>query len=172
MKFFKIFLVFLVVFFSTHDVCAMNNLKRPRINTPVSEKELIVALENSHKKVFGYYPSKYRLFAAWAQTSLETGKGKLVYNRNIANIGAAKNQTYYVVSTHRYRHFLSIEESATVYWNILRKCSQALNSFDNGDMLKAAISLKRCRYFDADEKIYGRIMSSLFNEAYRKYGNL
>jgi hypothetical protein len=143
----------------------ISSLRRPKILTPLSEKELMSVLKISHAKYFEFEPSKARLAVAWAQVALECGRGAKTYNHNIGNIGATKNQTYYIVSTHNYRHFLTFEEGANAYWKTLSKCSSALQAFDAGDPISAAAALKRCRYYDADENHYSKSMLNLFYRA-------
>ena len=177
MKFARALLAILIVCFSfslNSDAHAnydhisekkVSEFRRPRINTPLSEIELLFLLKYSHTSVFGFEASDARLAVAWSQTALECGRGEKIYNRNIGNIGARKNQLYYVVSTHQYRHFLSFEEGANAYWRTLKKCSSALNAFDSSNPILAAAALKRCRYYDADEEHYAKTMQSLYYRA-------
>lgn len=177
MKFIRALLAILVVCFcfslnidahanyDTFSEKKISELRRPRINTPLTEVELLFLLKNSHVGVFGFEASDARLAVAWSQTALECGRGEKIFNRNIGNIGARKNQLYYVVSTHQYRHFLTFEEGAAAYWRTLKKCSSALNAFDSSNPILAAAALKRCRYYDADEDHYAKSMQSLYFRA-------
>ena len=68
--------------------------KRPNVHrkvaTPISQDQLFDVLEASHVRVFGNLPKASKLTMAWAQVSLENGRGKYVYNNNIGNIGPIK----------------------------------------------------------------------------------
>jgi hypothetical protein len=175
MKFIKAFLLTTVFCFlsltpayANYDSLSekkISEFKRPRINTPLTEVELFLLLKNTHTDVFGFEASNARLAVAWSQTALECGRGAKVYNRNIGNIGARKNQLYYAVATHQYRHFLSFEDGAKAYWRVLKKCSSALNAFDSSSPMLAAAALKRCKYYDADEEHYAKTMQSLYYRA-------
>lgn len=122
--------------------------------TPLSEAALSRALTAGHLAVFRRFPSKARLRVAWAQTALETGRGKLTRGYNIGQIdnGAAR--------------FPSARAGAAAYWRAVRKCKPALAIFDRAEPETAGDQLGRCGYHRAGAG-YGERMAALWPAALR-----
>lgn len=141
------------------------SLRQPMVNTPLTRSELLTTLRDAHREAYGSEPSRNRLAMAWAQVAGENLHGKLIYNRNLGNVGPYRpDQPYYVVPAdhHRYRHFNSFIEGAKAYWATVRHCTAAIRMFDDGNAPKAAEYLRNCGYYEAELDVYSRTMKSLY----------
>lgn len=145
-------------------------LRQAPIATPITETGLLCLLRNVHRDRYGADPTKSRLAMAWAQVASECGRGQQTSNHNVANIGAPKrlHQPYYVVGTHRYRHFTTFTSAIDSYWSTVHGCRAAMAMFDAGDPRSAATYLKACGYFEADVGTYATSMAALYRHAIRK----
>ena len=136
-----------------------------KTQTPIENIKIAEILCETHKDVYGSYPSDNRLSLSWAQIALENNHGKKVWNYNLGNQGPFRiDQEYYYHKQKGwpYRSFKSFQESGRSYWQILNKCKSALRAFDDGDPKKAAISLKNCNYYGANVEEYTKILNSLY----------
>ena len=139
-----------------------------REQTPISTVKLAQVLKEGHHEVFGYYPSDNRLAVGWAQVAIENGQGRKVYNYNLGNINSAKSRPYYV-KHNRFKAHQSFRQGAKDYWKIVKKlCRTSLVYFDAGAAYQAALQMKRCGYYTANEKKYGKSMSKLYFKAIKK----
>lgn len=139
-----------------------------RVNTPLTQIQLFEALSESHRAVFGVTPTATRLSMAWAQVSFENGRGALVFNNNLGNIGTNNRprRPFYKLAGSKFRSFQNPIMGGKAYWITLRnRCSSALSHFDSGDTSSVAIYLDKCGYYRTDVEIYRKNIASLFNEA-------
>lgn len=147
-------------------------LKVPKVETQISERDLLIILRESHIEIFKKQANKARIHMAWAQIAFENGRGKKVYNHNLGNIGShpiKPVKSYYMVSGSRFRSFKSFHDGAKYYWKIIKdRCSSSLAYFDSGDPHMASVALRRCGYYRADLEHYSKNLSSLFFESYKK----
>lgn len=138
--------------------------------TPLSKTELLSSLREGHVLFFGKEPSKQRLASAWAQVSLENGRGSKIYNFNFGNIGASHREPHFFISGHRFRSNDSTQEGAVLYWKTINKmCSSVLPYFDAGNPNGAAYQLGRCGYYRVDKEHYARGMRKLYWEALKTF---
>lgn len=151
-------------------VCPVN-LETKKFKTPIEEIELKQVLQETHLEVFGQPASKNKINMAWAQIAFENGRGKLLYNYNLGNIGAHATKStvpYYRVADSRFRSFFSFKEGATIYWQTLKnRCPGSLLYFNLGDARNSSVQLKNCRYYTADLEAYFLSLNSLFSESSR-----
>ena len=99
------------------------NFEIKKHQTPIQEEKLKEVLKETYLEVFDKPASKNTVNMAWSQIALENGKGKLVYNYNLGNIGAHVNhatRAYYKVASSRFRSFLSFHEGARNYWKVIK----------------------------------------------------
>lgn len=165
MKIFHLLLLILsILLYSTR--LSAESLKQKKINTPLSEVELAKILHASYQNVFEKFPTNITLAHGWAQIAFENGSGKKIFNNNIGNLGANKNQKYYLVAGSRFQSFDSLHEGAKAYWQFLNKrCQMALKFFKTGHTNLASNYLKRCGYYRVDEEFYTQNLISLRNKA-------
>ena len=145
--------------------------KEKKMLTPLSQEEIAIVLCKTHIDLYGAPPSKNKLALSWAQIALENSRGKRIWNNNLGNQGPFRmNQRYYhhKFNGWPYRSFGSVDESAKSYWKIIKKCKMADITFDRGDPVQSARSLKGCNYYSSDLKEYSKVLSSLYYEAQKK----
>ncbi len=144
----------------------ITSFEREKKLTPLSKIELLSSLREGHVLFFGKEPSKQRLASAWAQVSLENGRGSKIYNFNFGNIGASDKEPHFFISGYRFRSNDSIREGTTLYWKTINKmCSGVFHYFDAGDPSGAAYKLSRCGYYRVDKEHYAKSMKQLYWEA-------
>lgn len=159
-------MIVLLIFVILFGITEKPNMKQHRKSTPLSGKELSLQLEEAHRVVFDQTPSQRKLATAWAHAALENGQGSKIYNHNIGNIGALKQEPYFLISGYRFKANNSASDGARIYWQTLQKmCSSVLPYFDLGDVEGAAYQLHRCGYYRADKKLYARSMKQLYWKA-------
>jgi hypothetical protein len=150
--------------------CA-KNLEMKKNQTSIEVSELKEVLQESHIEVFGTKANVNKINMAWAQIALENGKGKLVYNYNLGNIGAhaTKNtKPFYRVAGSKFISFLSFKQGAKTYWKVLKnRCPGSLSYFSSGDVKSAATMLKNCNYYESDLDSYYFSMNSLYKESFK-----
>lgn len=139
----------------------------PRTNTPISETQMLRVLKDSYTVLYHEEPTKHVLAMGWAQTALETGHGRLMFNKNFGNTGPRKkdiNYEYFMTSGGgKYVSFSTFEEGATVYWTVARHCYAAWQAFKIGAPEEAAHALKRCNYYNPKvEDTYVKNMRHLY----------
>ena len=142
--------------------------KVQKISTPLDQKQIAEVLCESHTQEFGRPPSRNRLALSWAQVALENNRGKKVWNNNLGNQGPFRMDQEYYHHLRRgwpYRSFRTAADGGRAYWQVIRKCSVALQYFDVGDPATAASALKSCNYYSSSTDNYSRVMSSLYYEA-------
>jgi len=139
--------------------------------TPLSQVEIMTSLRAGHAKVFGSEASDNRLAMAWAQIALETGHGRLTFNHNLGNVSMSSPVDPAYLNNgdkHVYRSFETFADGAEAYWEVLKRCSSALQRFDEGMPTAAATSLKRCHYFEAPVEEYAPTLNGLYKFAHKK----
>ena len=141
--------------------------QRQKQLTPLTTSQLVRTLRDAHIVVFGYAPSQTKLAMAWAHVGFENGRGKLIWNYNIGNLGPSRDDHYYYRHSRYtdYRAFDGFLDGAIAYWRVVRRCSSAINHFNNGSPRDAAIGLKRCGYYGVEVEHYAREFSSLYEHA-------
>ena len=142
--------------------------ERRKVLTPVDSIELVDVLRDGHLQEFKRKPNRTRLSMAWAQVGLENGRGALVYDLNLGNIGPSRygnDPWYFHVPGARYRAFDDLMTSSRAYWRVIARCGSAMRAFDDGDPTSAARALKRCGYYGAPGPAYEAGLRSLFYEA-------
>lgn len=143
----------------------VNHTQRKKELTPLSHVQMVRSLRDSHVTLFGDVPTTKRLACAWAQVALENGRGKLVWNHNLGNIGPSKNGDvlWYMHSPGvRYRAFEGYHDGGLAYWRVLSRCSSALRSFDHGNTIQASEDLKRCNYYSTNVEHYVKGLTILY----------
>lgn len=142
----------------------------PTLLTPVSEVDLGLGLKNGHRLAFNVDPSEKRLRVGWAQTALETARGKVIRNNNVGNITkGAWSGNFYVLHVPppdppmlNFRAYDSLVDGCCDYWKFLSvHYAGALGCFDDGDADKAARALKAAGYFTAGVEAYAKAMVQL-----------
>ena len=135
--------------------------------TPLSEAEIVAALSEGHRVVFGASALASRVAMAAAQVGLENGRGAKVYNYNLGNVGAGEHEPHYVVggrlSRARFKAYATPLDGAVGYWMVLRdRCSGSLAFFDAGDTVGATRHLGVCGYYRAAPERYGAGLRGLY----------
>jgi len=155
----------LSLFFLTVGISLKNraSMRVKTVRTPISELNLARALKEAHFNLFGSYPSKNKLMVAWAQVGIENRRGKSVYNHNLGNISSRKTVPYYVLAGRSYLSFKSFNDGAIGYWKVIhRMCKSSIPYFEKGYSYAAALQLKKCGYYEANEKEYARQMTRVY----------
>lgn len=152
-------------------ICEIKENRVKKIKTPLSKEEILIKLNSSHTKFFGFQAKKQRIVMAWAQVAIENAAGKVLWNNNFGNIGPFKGEKYYRHSHLTcYRSFDKPEDGALAYWAFLNKtCSSAFVYFDAGDYVGASKQLKRCNYYGATIESYVKAMRSLYYSGIKLY---
>ena len=148
------------------------HIEEPRKLTQISEKDLAKVLNESYYNVHRKLPDENTLASAWAHVALENNRGKRVWNYNLGNIGNSPHSRPAPVYDHfgktKYRSYTTFVSAGEAYWRVISKCKQAVVNFRLGYPKAAAISLKRCNYYRANEEQYSTALSSLYAEGLRK----
>ena len=162
---------FIIIFFQLFLTVDFNQ-KVKRTLTPLSETEIVHALNDGHIAEFGYEPKHHRLEVATAQIFLENGRGKLIYCNNFGMIGAGPHEKYFKISGHKMRAAISPVDGAKAYWHAMRVGhSGSLRWFDAGDPKNAAYQLARSGYHRTDKDAYAKILSELYTAGVRAVKN-
>lgn len=146
-------------------------LEQKRKLTPLSEEEILDVLEKAYKILYEKSPHENTLVGAWAHVALENAKGRKIWNYNFGNIGPLPQEKDVEFYNHfgktKYRSFNNATEGAVAYWKFLESCPMALKNFRYNDPQGAAISLKRCNYYRADQTHYSKLLTSLYGTGSR-----
>lgn len=146
-------------------------LEQKRKLTPLSEEEIFTELEKAYVLLYEKNPHENLLVGAWAHVALENGKGRKIWNYNFGNIGPLPNEKDVKFYNHfgktKYRSFDDPTSGAIAYWKFLESCPLALKNFRYNDPRGAAISLKRCNYYRADQTHYSKLLTSLYGTGSR-----
>ena len=157
--------------FTTSNKCS-KSLETKKYLTPISEIDLKSVLYETHIEVFNTKPSIHKVNMAWAQIAIENGRGNLVYNYNLGNIGirgSKARKPFYQVAGRGFQAFASFKDGAKTYWSLLKnKCKGSLHYFNLGDVKSSALTLKRCNYYELDVDSYYKSMNSLFIQTSKK----
>lgn len=141
-------------------------LKRKMTPTPLSEEGIFEELRSAYVRLYGIEPHENLMAGVWAHVALENGKGRKIWNHNFGNIGLRPSdglgEFYDHFGKTKYRSFNSFQSGAETYWRFLESCPMALKNFRYVNPAGAAISLRRCNYYRADEEHYSKLLSSLY----------
>lgn len=134
--------------------------------TPLGEAALFSVLERTAGRV-----SRQRVLFVWALVALENARGSKVFNGNLGNVGPSSRRArrFLLRDGGYYQAFASPRAGAVRLWQVLNRCSAAMASFDAGDGMAGATSLRRCGYHRTDPKRYGAALRSLYWEASRRW---
>lgn len=151
----------------------------PRVRTPLTELQMLEALREGHRVVFGVDPSPSRLACAWAQCALEHGRGNALDNFCLGNVTCGKSwegKHYTLRCNERikrdpdvwkvvelwFRAFDNATDGASNYWRLIAgRFSRVLPYFDRADVLGAAHVLSVLVWYTALESQYASAMLSL-----------
>lgn len=159
--------------------------------TPLTEEQAACALRQAFKNVSGHYPSNETLAILWAQSALEVGRWKFIYNHNFGNIKKlpdvqytsykcsevlnGKNQWFYPYHPQTFfASWPSAEEGATAYLSFLTKKKRYATAWQealSGNPVKFCAALKSGGYFTADLVQYTKGVVSLTEEFKKKFAN-
>jgi len=165
----------------------MDYSKRPQdplfrdcVSTSLTEDELAYYLRRAWSELYGYNPTKEQLSILWCHTSLETGRGKFIYNNNYGNIKKREGQTYTSYKCNEilngkpqwfepyhpqtfFQSWDSATEGAKAYLQFLKKprYAAALSALIEGNISKYCAKLKEGGYFTADLNYYTNLMLKL-----------
>jgi hypothetical protein len=146
----------------------MVNQEVNRINTPVSEPEVVKALADAAQQLYGVQLSKPQMALLIAQNNLETGHRKAMFNYNIGNITHAPTDgfDYFFNQDHirnkrgewipvqlRFRSYPTLLDGTKDYLKFLNKHGggSIWQAILNQDPVAFSKSLKRSGYYGADE---------------------
>lgn len=166
----------------------------PAKKTPISKEDFKSSLINIWDDVFPDIPiTNEAIGILWAQTSLETGNFKHMYNYNLGNVKATpswsqsnlwtnfstsevingeeiKFSKYHPVSF--WRAFETLEEGMKQYLSVLAKgYRSAVIAASKGDTEKFVRELKKNRYFTASESKYNTAVSRIYEQYKEKEEN-
>lgn len=153
----------------------------PRVRTPLSEIDLVLALREGHKIAFGTDPNQQRLGVAWAQVALEHARGAALDRFCVGNVTAFSwPGDYYVLRVDervsrnpdkwqtlelKFRAYPTAAEGAAGYWRLLAgRYLKALAFFDSGKPGDAAYTLSNLGYYTALPGPYASTMVNLYAE--------
>lgn len=154
--------------------------------TPIEELQLAIGASKGYEKAFGSTPKLTAIGCAWAQLSLETGRGKHCYHYNVGNITAfgwdgdsyelitkervRRNPDHWEERSLKYRVYKDLVEGCEDYWKLLaRKYAPVLSMFSYGKPDLAAFKLSELCYYTARPEPYAKAMSSLYDEFFRRF---
>jgi hypothetical protein len=141
-------------------------LEKAMMLTPLDEEGIFEELRSAHVKLYGTEPHTNLMAGVWSHIALENGKGRKIWNYNFGNIGLRPSdgpgEYYDHFGKTRYRSFENFQDGAAAYWRFLESCPMALKNFRYANPSGAAISLRRCNYYRADEEHYSKLLSSLY----------
>lgn len=157
-----------------------DTLFRDCVHTPLNEDELAFFLRKAWENIYKVAPTKEQLCILWCHTSLETGRGKFIYNNNFGNIKKRDNKPYTSYKCNEiingkaqwfepfhpqtfFQHWDSPIEGAENYLQFLSKPRYlpALEMLKNGDIVKYTQKLKEGGYFTANLDYYTNLMVKL-----------
>lgn len=155
-------------------------LFRDCVSTSLTEDELAYYLRQAWKELYNIDATKEQLCILWCHTSLETGRGKFIFNNNYGNIKRRDGQTYTSYKCNEilngkpqwfepyhpqtfFQSWDSATEGAKAYLQFLNKprYAQALKALNEGDVSKYCAKLKEGGYFTADLLYYTNLMLKL-----------
>lgn len=157
--------------------------------TILSEEEAILALRNAWKEVLGSFPSNETLAIIVAQTALETGRWKSMYNYNWGNVKSLPNDGHlwtmfkcseiikgkeiFFEPPHdqtKFKAHLSSKDGAVFHISFLngKKYNKALQYAIKGNVEPYITELCKIGYFTASLSLYLKSMKSLNNEFLQK----
>lgn len=169
----------------------MNQLMQAAI-TKLSESEATYALREGWYQVFNSYPSDEALAILWAQSALETGRWKSIWNYNFGNIKKTVDHDYcmyhcseiingkntFFDPPHPQTHFNSYSDAITGAKAYIEFVSQrpryrlAWQELYRGNPIKYCVELKKGGYFTANLVAYTSGVVSLVNEFKNKKNEL
>lgn len=155
-------------------------LFRDCISTSLTEDELAYYLRQAWCELYGANATKEQLCILWCHTSLETGRGKFIYNNNYGNIKRRDGQPYTSYKCNEilngkpqwfepyhpqtfFQSWDSATEGAKAYLQFLNKprYADALSALKEGSIIKYCAKLKEGGYFTADLNYYTNLMLKL-----------
>lgn len=150
------------------------------VHTALTEEELAFYLRQAWKEIYNIDVTKQQLCILWCHTSLETGRGKFIYNNNFGNIKRRDNQPYTSYKCNEilngktqwfepyhpqtfFQSWGSAVEGAKAYLQFLNKkrYQPALEALKEGNIPKYCAKLKAGGYFTADLNYYTNLMNKL-----------
>ena len=153
----------------------------PRVQTPVSESQLVQAIIESWKELFSATPTKEQVTMVLAQNALETGHRKSMWNYNVGNITTSgKGSFNYIddLTTNeqikpgkwekrnlKYRAYPTLKDGVVDYLKFLsgKKYAGAWTHIMNPNPVAFSKALKQIGYYTADEAPYTKQLKSLFD---------
>lgn len=155
-------------------------LFRDCVSTALTEEELAFYLRQAWKEIYKAEITKEQLCILWCHTSLETGRGKFIYNNNFGNIKRRGGNLYTSYKCNEilngkaewfepyhpqtfFQSWDSATEGAKAYLEFLNKkrYQPALEALKEGNIAKYCAKLKEGGYFTADLNYYTNLMSKL-----------
>lgn len=154
---------------------ARSSQEVPLTRTVTSREEIRAALGRSFEAVMGEVPTPAALDLLSAQASLETGRGRSMYNFNFGGIkGTSPGGLTTVARTHEweggtryethahFRAYGSIDEGAQDFLSLLhRRYPDAVEAASRGEVDGYAHALKQHGYFTGPEDRYANDLRSL-----------
>jgi len=153
-----------------------------RIGTNVSELQMVQAIVEAWKELFGFEPSKEQISLVLAQNALETGHRKNMWNYNIGNLttdGKSQYNFYDDITTKeqvkpglwesknlKYRAYPNLKEGVKDYLKLLssKKYLKAWKHILNPNPEAFSKSLKDIGYYTANEQPYTKAITKLYNK--------
>lgn len=161
----------------------MNENVHP-VRTVLTSHCAATALRIGWRAVFDTEPTIDQLALLWAQSALETGRFKSIWNNNFGNIKYSDNNDYYMIRCDEWiggKHvwfdppvlatwfnaYTSPETGAEAYIRFLsqkKNYAAAWQEVINGNPIAFCHQLKIAHYYTADEAAYSKGVVSLCNE--------
>jgi len=153
-----------------------------RLRTPVSEPQMMQAVIEVWRELFGFEPTKEQVSLVLAQNSLETGNRKSMWNYNVGNITTdGKGQFDYFDDLQtdeqvkpgvwekknlKYRAYPSLQEGVKDYLRFLsgKKYQGAFQHILQPNPTAFSKALKQSGYYTANEAPYTSAISRLFKQ--------
>lgn len=161
-----------------------------KVQTNVSETQLIGALIDAWKKLFGTTSTKEQVSLILAQNTLETGARKYMWNYNIGNLTTDGKGSYdywtgldwlYVsipnqsgfnerqrkTITLKYRAYPTLQDGVLDYLRLLSQSKHYAAAWQHilhPDPTAYSKSLKEAGYYTADESAYTKPLTQLYNK--------
>lgn len=159
---------------------AITQTMTPAVRTPLAFEDLRAALHEAHKMQLGVAPSENRLRLAWAMVTHETDQTRSMWNHNVGNIACTKDfPTCHALNVRdpasepvHYRSYPDVLTGAADFWRLLdSRYPKALEAYDDGDVDRGALELKKKGYYGDHASTYARALkrhAAVYDTAFGK----
>lgn len=136
------------------------------VKTPLTNAQAKTLLSAALTNAFGRAPTSGELSMVMAQSALETGHWKSIFNYNFGNsVGSTSNAWFALKGTpgYHYKAFSSASEGSQYFVNLLKKTfTKAWSLLGSGNPAAFAQALHDQGYFESPVEQYAAGLTSLY----------